>query len=439
MSFRTDTIEKQPAYPPAVFLDPWLTVEGDALKQLSERVVESVERNISTKLTRGARRDAIQRRRLVVENIMANATTVALRPDIDPSHHLAVATEKRKPTRYDRADYPQSLLAPILVALDSQGIVRRHPYVFKQRTTTVELEDDLLAAIGLHGVCLSDVGRVRGAESIWLNARTGETDFRDHSPLKHRVAYSDTTESEALRSEMDRVNDFLTQADFRFAGERQGPVALRRIFLLRSLHDAHAFNLSGRLFGGWWQDLKSDLRHHITIGGEPIADLDYSSCFANLAYIRATGRTFDGDPYDIPGLEAHRGAAKMAMLSLLSRSSDLRRLSPELKAALPEGWTARQLVDSFTRRHPLLEDSFGRDIGVELMATESRIMVALLLRMEERGAAAMGLHDGLQVAIPNKETAMEAMHEVSERLLGVPLPVTEKTIRRPLENLKAVA
>ncbi|MNL87710.1 hypothetical protein D3C87_2169970 [compost metagenome] len=59
--------------------------------------------------------------------------------------------------------------------------------------------------------------------------------------------------------------------------------------------------------------------------------------------------------------------------------------------------------------------------------------------MEERGAAAQGLHDGLQVAVSDKDTAMEAMHDVSERLLGVPLPVTEKIIRRPIENLKAVA
>lgn len=65
--------------PQSIFLDPWLTAEGDALKQLSESVVEAVERNISTQFTRHARRDAIQRRRLVVENIMANATTLALR------------------------------------------------------------------------------------------------------------------------------------------------------------------------------------------------------------------------------------------------------------------------------------------------------------------------------------------------------------------------
>lgn len=69
------------------------------------------------------------------------------------------------------------------------------------------------------------------------------------------------------------------------------------------------------------------------------------------------------------------------------------------------------------------------------MATESRIMVALLLRLESLGIPAMGLHDGIQVAVSNKEKAAEAMEEVSERLLGVALPVTEKPIKRPVETL----
>lgn len=418
-------------HPPSIFLDPWLTAEGDALKQLSEGVVEAVERNFSTNMTRQARQADLLRRRLVVENLIANATSVSLSPQVDADTVLAVSTAKTKPTRYDRQDYPKRLLAGLLAALEHIGLVFRHPYVFKQRTTIVELGTNFRSALQNGGIRLEDIGRVRGAESIWLNARTGDVDFKTHAPIKQRVSYSDTHRTIGLRAEMDRINTYLTHADFCFAGQRQGPIALRRMFLLRSQQDPEAFNLSGRLFGGWWQDLKSSLRHLVTIGGEPIADLDFSSCFANLAYLRTTGRLFQGDPYDIPGLEEHRGAAKIAMLSLLSKSSDMRRLSPELKAALPDGWTARQLVDAFTRRHPDLMAYFGRDVGVELMATESQIMVALLLRIEEMGVPAMGLHDGLQVAISDRDCAMEAMQQVSERLLGVSLPVTEKPISRP--------
>lgn len=73
------------------------------------------------------------------------------------------------------------------------------------------------------------------------------------------------------------------------------------------------------------------------------------------------------------------------------------------------------------------------------MATESRIMVALLLKLETLGIPAMGLHDGIQVAVSNKGKAVEVMEEVSERLLGVALPVKEKAIRMPIESLMAAA
>ncbi|QND28062.1 hypothetical protein HB773_04610 [Sinorhizobium meliloti] len=431
--------EDPQAIPPTIFLDPWLTTEGDAAKSLSEDIVEKVERGISTAMTRKARHHAIARRRLVVENITANIVTLALSPHLDPGNHLAIATAKTRPMRYDREDYPRRLLAAVLEALEDQGLLIRHPYVFKERNTTVELTGDLLSSIRRHEVRLADIGRVPGAETIWLNARTGETPFGNQPPPKCLIHYTDTPETVMLRTEMQRINAYLDKSDFRYDGEPQPPVSLRRMFLLKSTEEAPAFNLSGRLFGGWWQDLKSDRRHLITIGGEPIADLDYSSCFANLAYVRSTGSLFQGDPYAIPGLEDHRDAAKLATLSLLSRSHDMRRLSPELKEALPEGWTAKRLVESFANRHPALAESFGRDIGVELMATESRIMVALLLRLETLGIAAMGLHDGIQVAASDRGKAAEAMEEVSERLLGVALPVKEKLIKRPSALLAAAA
>ncbi|WP_337184234.1 hypothetical protein [Shinella sp.] len=425
--------------PPAVFLDPWLTAKGDALKNLSETIIEEVERKICSGLTQKARRDALARRRTVVENLAANFAALTLSPHVDSESRLAAATAKRKPNRYDRLGYPQDLLGGMLRTMEEVGHIVRHPYVFKRLNTTLELSPSLITSIGRHRVRLHDIGRMAGAEPIWLNARTGKVDFADGSPLKQRVDYQETGESSALRAEMDDINAFLGEADFRFDGEAQVPPALRRMFLLRSLKDTAAFNLNGRLFGGWWQDLKSDLRHLITIGGEPIADLDYSACFASLAYVRVAGRPGDGDPYDIPGLEDHRAGAKEGMLSLLSRSKGMERLTPELKAKLPEGWTARHLVEAFIRRHPLLADTFGQDIGVELMATESRIMVALLLELEALGIPAMPLHDGVQVAESAKGRAIEAMAEVSERVLGTMLAVKEKPIVRPMMTARRAA
>lgn len=360
-----DTRRDPQALPPAIFLDPWLTAEGDAIKSLSETIVEGVERKISTGMTRQARRTAITRRRLAVENIAANIVTLALSSHVDPDSRLAVATAKTKTTRYDREDYPRRILASVLEAMEEQGLLIRHPYLFKERNTTVEPTADLLSSIGRHGVRLGDIGRVPGREAIWLNARKNDEDrFGNQPPPKCLMPYADTEETIGMRQEMGRINAFLNQSGFRFEGERQVPISLCRVFLLRSEKDAPAFNLNGRLVGGWWQNLRSTRRHLITIADEPIADLDYSSCFANLTYLRSTGRLFQGDPYDIPGLEDHREAAKLAMLNLLSRSNQMSKLSAELKAALPEGWTAKRLGEAFGRRHPALEDSFGRDIGL---------------------------------------------------------------------------
>ncbi|KQQ73644.1 hypothetical protein ASF70_07480 [Rhizobium sp. Leaf321] len=425
--------------PPAVFLDPWLTAEGDGLKSLSETIAERVERKIYTNLTHSARRDAIARRRLVVENVMANMAVMMLSPHAENRNLLAVATAKTKPTRYDRPDYPQSLLSGVLTALQDLGLVIRHPYIYRERSTTVEPTLALMDAILQHGVKLVDIARAEGAETIWLNARTGEIRFKDRTPIKCRMDYDDTAETNGLRAEILRINAHLNESGFRFDGERQSPISLRRLFLLRSEDDAQTFNLSGRLFGGWWQQLKSDRRHLITIGGEPIADLDFRGAFCQLAYVRLTGKLFPGDPYAIEGLEEHRNGCKLAMLSLLSRRGDLKRLSPELKEELPEGWTAKRLVDAFSRHHPALRDAMGKDMGVELMATESQIMVKFLLKLETQEIGAMPLHDGVQCAVSNKGRVAEAMQEVSERLLGVALPVAEKPVVRPEGSQKVAA
>jgi hypothetical protein len=253
-----------------------------------------------------------------------------------------------------------------------------------------------------------------------------------HASLgKRLVLYSDTEETIRLRAEVDRIAEVLNSAGIAYAGELVGPIALRRTYLLRSPHDLPRFNLSGRLWGGLWQTTRKSDRHLITIGGEDVADLDFSSMFAVLAYLRVTGRLPEGDPYAIPGLEEHRDGAKMALLSLLSRTGPMKALSPELKAILPEGWTARHLVEIMSRHHRDIAHIFGTDAGVELMHTESNILMAILLELADRNIPALPMHDGINVKISDRGTALDVMQSVSENLLGVALPVNEKPIWRP--------
>ncbi|EIM73766.1 hypothetical protein A33O_14340 [Nitratireductor aquibiodomus RA22] len=421
----------------SIFLDAWLTAKGQALRALAEHLFAAIQSAPSGRM-RSPRRDAMERKRFVVQNIAANLAHLALSPSHMPGNVLAISTAKTKPTRYERADYPRRILGETLKDLEAAGFLIRHAYRFKQTTTTVEPTARFRGLLDRHGVRFADIGRDAGGETILLRARQpqegrGDVRRRDRPSPKRLIQYADTEETMRLRAEVEVVNEMLNAAEIAYDGEPVGPIRLYRSFLLRSPEDPIAFNLLGRLLGGFWQTLDSKLRHRITIGGEDIADLDFSAMHPSMAYLKATGRLPDGDPYAIPGLEKHRDGAKQAMASLLSRAGPVRLLVPKLKAKLPEGWTAKRLVQAAGSRHPVIAHLFGSDYGVELMALESRILMAVLLDLAARGIPSLPLHDGIQTRVSDKEQALEAMRTASEQILGVALAVGEKPIWRPPE------
>jgi len=423
--------------PQSIFLDPWLTAKGDPLAALVDELMPILQPHHQGRI-RSERRDAIRNRHTVVSNIAANLTLLALGPNREPGSLLAVSTAKTKATRYDRADYPQRILGPTIEAMEEAGLLTRHPWVFKQKCTTVEPTPRFIDMLNLYGVRLRDIGRDAGGETIWLRARDDEErkeggNRRRYNgpPRKILLHYADTEETIRLRAEMERINEVLNATGIAYAGEPTGPIALRRMFLMRSPRDPHAFNLGGRVWGGFWQTIKKDKRHLITISGEHIADLDYSGMFAMLAYLKATGRLPSGDPYAVPGLEGHRDGAKQGLISLLNYSGPMKSLASKTKALLPEGWTAWMLEGAMSDYHHPIAHLFGKDLGIELMQTEGRILMAVLLDLADKGIPALPMHDGINVRVSDRDAAMQTMRTVSERLLGVALPVVEKPIRRP--------
>src|SRR3984885_8215418 len=135
---------------------------------------------------------------------------------------------------------------------------------------------------------------------------------------------------------MRRINAWLEQASITFEGNGGVPVdvhdrVLRRLFVIHEGDPAgQRFDLSGRLFGGFWQGLQRLRRIGIRIDGEPVATLDYSSMFARLAYASKGVQPPTGDLYAIPGLEGHRDAVKLGVNALLF-DQQARRQCPKNK------------------------------------------------------------------------------------------------------------
>jgi hypothetical protein len=280
------------------------------------------------------------------------------------------------------------------------------------------------------GVGLSDFGRDDAEEVIWLT-RKRETSRAEAS--RERIDYADTPETAEYRRDMRDFNSFLAGSDIGFEDDGLTPTVdpyerrLSRRFILRPGQEGvERFDQSGRLFGGFWQNLKSDRRRGIRINGEPVATLDYASAFTRLAYAQAGYQPPPGDVYDIEGLNSHRDGVKRAMNIFLFDERERREWPSEMEGLLPEEWTVARTKNAILARHPLLKGLWGKAIGYELMFKESELMRALLKRLMAKGIVALPIHDAVLVAASKVDTVRNVMATTAEDITGIMMPVTTK-------------
>lgn len=402
-----------------LLFDPWVCSEGPALAAIAHEVLGRVHNATAKGRTRQRRAEVVERETAIVSALIGNLAVLHRGPKA--YRELALPLRHNKLTRYDRQGFGQ--LSKIVQAMAEAELVIVNPAHIKHRRTCIQADGWLLQALLKEAAILGQVGRAEGEETIWLTARRG----RDGKGVKLRnvpIDYEDTPETNAMREEMAAITTFLNAQRIELEGERQPAFRLTRRFLLRGPEDPHTFTLHGRLYGGFWESLKKERRAGLRINGEPIADLDYASMFPRLAYAKVGQEPPQGDLYAIPGLEGQRTAVKIGFSALLSGASEMRRLPAELKAALPEGWTARRFKEAVAAKHPALVPLFGRDIALDLMFTESRVLMAVLRRLMEMDIPALPMHDGIMVPTSKGEVAMRVMEEISLELIGLKLPVT---------------
>ncbi|RUM26638.1 hypothetical protein EFQ99_00020 [Rhizobium vallis] len=400
--------------------DPWLVANGTNLVELVDCLFSVLT---PPPITPGRRHraDAIARRKACAEALIANLVMAALGPSRSPD--LVLPLRKLKRSRYDREDVSPNGLRWATAELAAYGYVEVEAAVYKEERTRLIPTLNFVSLLNRHGVKREDVGRARGDETIVLQAEV------DHE--KVLVDYRDTPETITLRGEMSAINEALEKADIRFDGEKLGPIHLSRRFDAGNSAAPYSFDQHGRLYGGLWESLPRVERHRLTIGGETVADLDFSSMFVRLAYVRRGVVPPDEDLYAIPGLEHHREGVKRVIASLFFRESESKRLPRDAKPLLPEGWTMARVRNAIAHAHPAIAPLLDTDVGFELMATESNLLVAILLDLFSQGVVALPMHDGLMVPESKKEIAVETMKRVSLSKLGVSLPVTEKQIPQP--------
>jgi hypothetical protein len=301
--------------------------------------------------------------------------------------------------------------------------------------STIKPAPSLIALLDSLKLAPRDFQVLDGEETIILSQssfgfklnREGQSSFGKQSDW---IDYTDTALTKSLRAQLAAINTWLANADIQWTGS---PLVdsrarrLRRHFSLPpKVTSAKGFkwDRGGRLFAGFWQTLKKADRTKLRIDGEVMADLDFNALYVRLALAR------DGielppefDPYAIAGLP--RDVAKMANNTLLNSKGA--RLPDDLKQELPD-WTIKRLRETVSAHLPALEPHLGKGIGLELMYTESQILMAVLEECMAAGITALPMHDGVMVADSQADKVAAMMEGHGKVLTGIRLPVRRKGV-----------
>lgn len=155
-------------------------------------------------------------------------------------------------------------------------------------------------------------------------------------------------------------------------------VNLNRKSLYRVFNDN--FDTGGRFYGGWWQNIPSDLRDHILIDGCPTVELDFKGLHIALLYALKGIDYFaneNADPYRVDGW--NRDDIKLLLQIILNSRSDDHAISAYNDEMMERGLlsvpepTLKSLVQTFEAMHSPIREYFYSGYGVVLQNIDARI------------------------------------------------------------------
>ncbi len=217
---------------------------------------------------------------------------------------------------------------------------------------------------------------------------------------------------------------------------------------LRQIH-------SGLLFRGMrlytWgpmgaQNLPKELRPSMLIDGEPVAELDFSALHVGMLYHFNNTEGPEGDRYKpeqiFPRFYSFKNVPeerRKLVRKLVKRATNacwntdsiskaenavhklFRNAPRDLRNIVynTEKTNPRDLLQRIEEAHPALvkRGCFYCDVGEDLMATDGKMMLQILLHFADAGKPALGIHDSLVVKRTDADWAEDVMEKVYLRFM----------------------
>lgn len=326
------------------------------------------------------------------------------------------------PVRY-QSPIHNKMLPGVLDALSEQGLgylqqtSGQWGFDGEGHLTSLRPTKKLQDAVRSAGLSYDAIGGGRGGEVLHLQ---GPQPRFGRAPL---LGYDETPETNALRHQMTKVNDWLTTAELSLdedllSATDQFPDLGDRWLVRRFTQGT--FEAGGRLWGGFWQGMKKDLRRRaLLIDDEPAVELDFGQAGARILYGMAGVQVPDMDLYAVPGFEHHRDGIKAAMASMTFASRRLVRFPPDMKAKFGKTHTMNKVVEAVEDHHRSIAHLFFVGAGHRAQRIESDILVETLVRLVDVGVTALPIHDAVMVGRPSAPTAGRVMLDVFKEKAAV--------------------
>ncbi|RWM77190.1 MAG: hypothetical protein EOR81_19335 [Mesorhizobium sp.] len=295
-----------------------------------------------------------------------------------------------------------------LLAKPELGYVRQDkaaPIPGASRSTVIRPGPTLLARMEDGDIAIDDLDEHSHGETIILKRLKDPGNYWDEGGLEQ---YADTPDTMRYRHELETINQWLAAADLRY-----DPLDVPWPHTSFDIHDTRLrriftqarFTSGGRMFGGFWQQLrKQERRQGLRIGGEKAVELDYGQVGARILYGMAGYLPAVDDLYSMHGYNQYRPGIKKVMSAMIFAEQRLDRFPKDTRKLFRKSDRIGEVVDAIEAKHPLIKDHFHKGLGHDAQFIESSILVDVLLDLRAKGIVALPIHDA--VMVPSSKVSM---------------------------------
>lgn len=267
------------------------------------------------------------------------------------------------------------------------------------------------------------------------------------------IEYKDTPETERMRADLTAYNDLLgeTYIDIPVLAEPQIerlksdgkkqiiPINQSGKFV-RRVFSRSQWDLNGRYYGGWWQQIGKDLRKQISINNLPTVEVDYKGL--HVAILSAQHGVEDNptDRYDLGhqilpqfDLKQQRAIVKLLVLTAINAKTEKATYqafrNDQLTGSQEKSLTdveLSELLEAFLSKNPHLREDLCSDKGIKLMFIDSQITEQIIKEFVDNNTPILSVHDSYIVETSRVEFLRNAMSKATIKLVGRDLAVEQE-------------